>query len=82
MKSWNKNSDWLPLSNALAQVNFWRGDLAQSEQYLAYVRSFKKYNLPGYGKILGIALKDVQVSKDGLKAAEKKLAETQKRIGK
>ena len=81
MANWSKSADWLPLSNALAQVNFWMGDLAQAEQYLAYVKSFKKYNLPGYEKMFSVASKDVATSKAGLKAAQAKLAETKKRDG-
>jgi len=78
--TWSKYADWLPLSNAIAQVGFWQGDLAQAKQYLAYVKSFKKYNLPGYAKIFSIASKDVKISEAGLKAAKLKLSQTHKRL--
>lgn len=77
--SWTKAADWLPMSNAVAQVNFWQGDLAQAQHYLTYVKSFKKYNLSGYAKMLDIAAKDVIVSQRELEKAKAKLIETQKR---
>lgn len=79
MGFWNKFSDWLPLSNAKAQVEFWQKDLEYSEQYLKYVRTFQDKGIQNYDKLLKIAIKDVQVSKDGLIKAQQKLEETIKR---
>lgn len=76
---WSKTADWLPMSNAVAQVNFWQGDLAQAKHYLTYVQSFKKYNLSGYAWTLDKAVKDVRLSERELAKAKAKLAETEKR---
>lgn len=70
--------DQLPLSNAVAQVEFWEIDLKQSEEYLKYVKTFEKYNLPNWSETNKKALKDVQVSLEGLKLARFKLGESEK----
>ena len=75
---WKKNSDWLPVANAEAQVNFWIGDLEQAEKYLKYVLGFEKYNLKNYSKILKIAQDDVKLSRDSLAKAKLKLEESRK----
>ena len=77
---WTKKSDWLPVSNALAQVQFWQGDLMQAEQYLQYVRTFRKYNLPGYKWTLTKAIRDVALSKRELLKAKLKLKRTYQRV--
>lgn len=76
MGFWNKSSDWLPLSNAKAQVEFWKQDLEYSEQYFKYVKSFQGKGIKNYDKIFKIAVKDVEVSKEGLRKAQIKLKET------
>ena len=82
MRKWTKSSDWLPVSNAKAQVKFWKKDLWFAEKYLTYVKSMKKYKISGYERFLRIAKKDVEVSKKGLKKAEEKLKKTLKRVNK
>ncbi len=77
---WSKGADWLPVSNAKAQVKFWKKDLQYSEKYLKYVQSVEKYNLPNYDKFLRIAQKDVTDSINGLAKAEAKLEKTLKRV--
>ena len=81
MGFWTKKSDWLPLSNAKAQVDFYRQNLDSKQKYLTYVETFKDKNLPGYRKIYSIALRDVTKAEDNLKRAQKKLEETIKRDG-
>jgi hypothetical protein len=80
MSDWNKEADWLPLSNASAQVQFWKQDLKQAEDQLAYVESFRRYNLSGFNKMYEEALEDVKESQIGLRNARDKLAETLKRL--
>lgn len=80
MVRWTKKADWLPVSNALAQVQFWRLDLQQAETYLRFVKTWKSYNLPGYNRIERIAIKDVNLSKRELKKAQLKLKATYKRV--
>lgn len=82
MGFWNKYSDWLPLSNAKAQVEFWQKDLEYAEQYFKYVRSFQDKGIKNYDKIFKIALKDVEKSKEGLRKAQEKLKETIERESK
>jgi len=60
----------LDLSNAKAQVSFYQGDLQQAEEYLQYVLTFKRYNLPNYEKHFQIASIDVELSKLRLRQAE------------
>lgn len=78
---WFKGSDWLPLSNAKAQVEFWEKDLILAEEYLTYVKTFEGKGLPRYETYLKIALHDVEKSKKGLIKAREKLEETIKRDG-
>ena len=75
---WTKDSDWIPLQNATAQLKFYQGDLESSLKYLAYVKTFanKKYSF--YEKALKIALKDVEDSKKNLEKAKRKLEESKK----
>jgi hypothetical protein len=75
VKKWSKASDWLPLSNALAQVAFWKQDLIYAENFLDYVNMFPR--LPGFKDMLEKAEADVIVSRDGLQKARVKLAEAQ-----
>ena len=80
--TWSKSADWIPLSNAIALVNFWQEDLRQSEMYLKTVRSYKKYSIPNYFGMLRIAWKDVRLSKKELIKAKEKLVKTIKRVNK
>jgi hypothetical protein len=77
---WNKNTDWLPLDNAKAQVAFWRKDLKASENYLKLVLSYKNKfkNEQFWKKALKQAEKDIKVSEEGLKKALEKLEESEK----
>ena len=74
---WKEDADFLPLSNAIAQVKFWKDDLVQAEQFLAYVQTLKKYNLGGWDKMNKEAVEDVEESRIGLKKARLKLVESQ-----
>ena len=65
----------LDFANAKAQVSFYQGDLQQAEDYLRYVLTFKRYNLPNYDKHFQIASIDVELSKLRLKQAEIQLEE-------
>ena len=76
MPKWTKESDWLPLSNAIAQVKFWKQDLKYAEEYLEYVERFS--TLSGYEKIHKEALEDVQESQEGLKRARLKLEQSKR----
>jgi len=78
---WFKNSDWLPLSNAKAIVEFWEKDLEYAMDYLKYVQTFEGKNLPRFEKHLLIALNDVKKSQKELEKAKKKLKETIDRDG-
>jgi len=86
--SWSKDADWIPLSNAVAMVKFWKKDLEYSEKYLKWVKSLDKIkdkkgnNIAHYAKFLKIAQKDVSDSKDGLAKAIAKLESTEKRVSK
>ena len=42
---WSKDEDWLPLENAMAQVNFWQSDLLQAEKFLDYIEKMMKKEL-------------------------------------
>lgn len=77
---WNKRADWLPLSNAKAQVKFWKMDLKAAEDYLKKVKKYKKQfqNEKFYQKILKIAEDDVALSRRELDKALKKLEEAKK----
>ena len=81
MGFWNRWADWLPLSNAEAQVNFYEEDLKSAQDYLTKVESYAKYNLPNYHKILRIAQKDVEDSLKNLAKSRKTLENTKKRVG-
>jgi len=78
MPTWTKQSDFLPLANATAQVDFYKKDLEYSEKYLSFVRSFTNKKFPSYAFMLRIALQDVRDSKIRLAKAYLKLAESQK----
>ncbi len=78
---WFKGSNWLSLSNAKAQVEFWKEDLIQAEKYLEYVKSFEGRGLPRYEKHLKYATNDVNKSRKELSKAIEKLEETKKREG-
>jgi hypothetical protein len=78
---WFKGSDWIPLSNAKAIVEFWEKDLQYAIDYLDYVNSFKGKGLPNWHRHLKIADDDVEKSKKELAKAIKKLEETKKREG-
>ena len=75
--SWTKEADWLPVSNALAQVVFWKKDLKQALNFLAMLETMKvsKDNV-----MWSLGYEDVGESTDGLKKAKSKLKETLKRV--
>lgn len=75
MFGWKKDSDWLPVADAQAQVDFYTQDLKYSEDYLKYVVSFSNKKWPNYRKMYLIALQDVKDSKTRLAVVEFKLKE-------
>ena len=77
MVVWSKSADWLPLSNAQAQVEFWEKDLQHAIQYLNYVRTFKDRKIKNYSKIEWIAVKDTKESIKELAKAKAKLVESE-----
>ena len=77
MVVWSKSADWIPLSNAQAQVAFWESDLQYSKQYLEYVVSHKKSGFSFWSKAYFLAVKDVKESIKELAKARAKLVESE-----
>lgn len=75
---WDKDSDWIPLENAVARVKFWKSDLLQAESFLEFVESLRKYNLPNWDEMYNKAFDDIQVSREGLTRARLKLEQSKK----
>ena len=76
-KKWSKSSDWIPLSNAKAQVKFWEWDLALAKDYLKKVQTYEKYGFKFYDTMLKIAQMDVKISENSLVVAKAKLKESE-----
>lgn len=77
--SWTKESDWLPLQNAIGRVRFWKKDLKYAEDELDYVeKMIKQYPTLNLNSLLEEALKDVVESREGLTRARFKLEESKK----
>jgi hypothetical protein len=68
----------LSLINAEVQFEFWKRDLGFAEQYLKYIYTFQGRGLPNYDKILKLAQKDIEVSKNGLAKSTKILEKAKK----
>lgn len=77
MAKWNKEVDWLPVSNALAQVVFWKKDLQQALNFINMLETMK---VPDDNMMYQIGFEDIEVSKMGLFKAKAKLNETIKRV--
>ncbi len=75
--SWSKEADWLPVSNALSQVVFWKNDLQKAQKWLDIVESM---GVPETSNMWKVSKADIEVSKKGLARAQAKLKETYKRI--
>ena len=73
---WNKDSDFLPLSNAKANVKFWEEDLQFSLDYVAHLEKSNNKAYKGWIMMYKIAQKDVVKSQAGLSKALIKLAES------
>lgn len=78
--SWTKESDWLPLSNALAIVDFYLDNVERAIDALDYVESFKAYNLAGYEDMWNKVSAHVEKQKTALRKAQDKLEATKTRI--
>ena len=78
---WNKNSDWLTVETAQAQVDFWQQDLKYAQEYLTYVKKFNGKKLKNFDKIFKVASDDVLLSKKKLELAKSKLKESIERDG-
>lgn len=75
--SWTKEADWLPVSNAVAQVVFWKNDLQKAEKWLSILES---NGVPETSEMWRVSKADIIVSKKGLEKAQIKLKETYKRV--
>lgn len=74
---WNFWSDWLPLDNAIALVNYWETDLQYAEKWLEVLETMKPNNkTPGFTKQYNLAVDDVAHSKKELTKAKFKLEES------
>jgi len=76
--TWTKQSDFLPLANAKAQVEYFKQDLINSENALKWALSFGNKKWKGYQQQIRILQKDVKDSKINLAKAYLKLAESEK----
>ena len=77
MPKWTKSSDWLPLDNAKAQVEFYKLDLIYAKNYLYLVQQQKSKMSPKFYQFnLKVAQKDVFDSITNLDKARKKLLES------
>jgi len=77
MVNWDKESDWLPLSNAVAQVVFWKDDLRKAQ---AFVHLLQGMHVSPEHKMYRVAIADVSTSERGLRDAQQKLKETYERV--
>ena len=75
--AWSKEADWLPISNAVAQVVFWKDDLQKAEHFVDVLEGM---GVPKNNQMMIIAIKDIEVSKKGLKKSQIKLKQTYKRV--
>jgi len=76
---WNFWSDWLPLENAIAQVENWELDLKYAEEWLAIMDKLSRKNsYSGFKKQHQAARDDVKHSKKELAKAKVKLEESKK----
>ena len=76
---WNIFSDWLPLSNAIAQVENWELDLKYAEEWLAIMDKLSlKNSYSGFKKQHKAAKDDVAHSKKELAKARVKLEESKR----
>jgi hypothetical protein len=80
MPAWSKEADWIPLSNALAQVDFYLENLQKAQDYLDYVETFAQYNLQGYQAMWDAAVAHIARQGDALRRAQAKLEATKKRV--
>ena len=74
---WNPFSDWLPLDNAIAQVEYWETDLRYAEEWLKVMDGMKN-NHKGFLKQYKLAVDDVAHSKKELAKALLKLEESER----
>lgn len=79
MAPWTKSADWLPVTNALAQVLFWKKDLHQAEKFMDMLETMK---VDKDNQMYKVGAADVLVSQKGLDRAKTKLKETIKRVNK
>ncbi len=75
--AWTKDADWLPMSNAVAQVTFWKDDLQKAEAFLDLLEGM---GVPKDNFMYEVAGKDIVVSRRGLEKSQEKLRRTIKRI--
>ncbi len=67
---WSKEADWIPFTNALAQVLFWKEDLVKIEKSLAML---EEMGIPKTDNGYLLTLREIKASKRGLKVAQFKL---------
>lgn len=75
--SWTKEADWLPYENALNQVIFWKDDLRKIEESLTIMDMM---GVPKNSNAYLLTLKEIEVSKKGLKVAQIKLKDAINRL--
>lgn len=75
---WSKKKDWLPVSNAEANVKFWEEDLQFSLDYVAHLDKSTNKTYKGWIMMYKEALKDVAESQEGLYHARLKLEESKR----
>ena len=78
MSEWTKYEDWIPYFNALEQVIFWKDDLIKAEDSLDVLDASGRYKStdPAYQ----LSLREIGVSKRGLKRAQFKLKRSLARV--
>lgn len=75
--SWDKDADFIPLDNAIAQVKMWKTDLRQAESFLEWVEELmSKHPTLDLSETYDKAFDDVQTSREGLTNARLKLEES------
>ena len=67
---WNKLADWIPYTNALAQVAFWKDDLRKIERSLAILEMM---GVPEDDNGYKLTKREINTSKRGLALAQFKL---------
>jgi len=77
MGEWTKSEDWIPYTNAVAQVNYYLKSIASAERSLAIMDIMKvDPNDPGYV----VTVEEIKNKEERLRIATWKVARSFKRI--